>query len=106
VPYCKEQSQEQCSESQPGSASLETTFRYLGIPNTRQHASRQFRFRLEANRLGNTSSLTPITVLYPVQGQVELAINERMPFGCDIGDYVELTLVILKTAEESSVKAT
>src|SRR5258708_14100206 len=41
---------------------------YLGIPHTRQHASRQFRFRLEADRLWDTSRLTPLTVLCPVQG--------------------------------------
>src|SRR5437870_13104023 len=58
--------------------------RYLGIPHTRQHASRQFRFGLEANRLWDTSSLAPITVLCPVQGQVEFAVNERMPSGCHI----------------------
>ena len=55
--------------------------RYLGIPQTRQHASGQFRFRLEANRGWDPSRLTPITVLCPVQGQVEFAVNEGMPFG-------------------------
>jgi hypothetical protein len=60
--------------------------RDLGLPQTRQHASGQFRFGLEANRLGDTSSLTPLTVLCPVQGQGEFAGNSRMPSGCDIGE--------------------
>ncbi len=34
----------------------------------------------------DTSSLTALTVLCPVQGQVEFAINERMPSGGDIGE--------------------
>jgi len=63
--------------------------RYLGIPKTRQHAFRQFRLRLEVNRLWDTSRLTAITVLCPVQGQVQLAIDEGVAQGGDVGEYVE-----------------
>jgi hypothetical protein len=63
--------------------------RYLGIPKTCQHASGQFRFGLEADRVWDASRLTAITVRSPVQGQGKFAGNSRMPLRCDRGDYVE-----------------
>ena len=60
--------------------------RYPGIPQTRQHASGQFRFGLEADRVWDASRRTSLTILCPVQGQGKFAGNSRMPFGCDIGE--------------------
>jgi hypothetical protein len=76
--------------------------RYLGIPNARQHASGQFRLGLEVNRLWDTGSLAPIAVLYPIQGQVEFAVNERMPSGGDIREK-DAYLTILDLARRSTI---
>ena len=53
------------------------------------HLHRQFRFGPEAHRPRDACSLTPLMILYPVQRQIEFAVNERMSFGRHIGQYVE-----------------
>ena len=46
--------------------------------------------------------MTPLTVLCPVQGQVEFAVNERMPFGGDIREK-DAHLTILNLAGSAAI---
>jgi len=50
----------------------------------------------KAHRLRDVGGLPAGRVGAPVFGQVQFAVDEGMTAGRDVGDYVELTLVILK----------
>ena len=56
------------------------------LPEALHHLNRQFRFGLEAHRLRDACSLTPIMILDPVERQIEFAVNEGMSLGRDVGE--------------------
>jgi len=58
----------------------------LSVPYAFDHAPGQFRLGLEANRFWDACGSTALTILTPVQGKIEFAINKRMSFGRHIGE--------------------
>src|SRR5258708_3327849 len=55
------------------------------LEDSLHHLNRQFRFGLEAYRLRDACSLTPLMILDPIERKIEFAINEGMPFGRHVG---------------------
>ena len=60
-----------------------------GLLHAPQHLDGQFGLGLETHRLGNMGGLTALAIVTPLQGQIQLAINEGVPFGGHISQYVE-----------------
>src|SRR5450755_2739430 len=60
------------------------------------HLHRQFWLGLKAHRSWDACRLTSVQIFAPVDGQIQFPINEAVTTRCDVGEYVELTLVPLK----------
>jgi hypothetical protein len=58
--------------------------REVSLEDALEHLHCQFRFGLEAHRLRDAGGLTPLTILTPVQRQIEFTVNQRMPTGRDV----------------------
>jgi hypothetical protein len=58
----------------------------LSLPHASEHLGSQFWLCLEAHRVCDACSSTPIPILSPVQGQIQFAINEGMAFSRHIGE--------------------
>src|SRR5512135_244637 len=72
------------------------------LPEAFDHLDCQFWLRLEAHRFWNTSSAPAIAILTPVQGQIEFAINEGVPFGRHIREK-DPHLTVLDLARRSTI---
>src|SRR5260221_13397161 len=58
----------------------------LRLPHAFEHLDSQFWLRPEAHRVWDTSGSTPLPILTPVQGEIEVAINEGMAFSRHLGE--------------------
>jgi hypothetical protein len=58
----------------------------LSLEDPLEHLHRQFRFGLEAHRCRDARLLTPLQIFCPIEGKREFAVDERMAFGCDVGE--------------------
>jgi hypothetical protein len=74
----------------------------LSLPNAFDHALGQFWLCLKVNRFWDACGSTPITILTPVQRQIEFAINQGMSFCCHIREK-NSDLTILDPASGSAI---
>ncbi len=72
---------------------------------TLDHLASQFWLSLETNRLRDTDSLTPIRVFYPVEGQIQLTVNEGMPLGSHIREKDSHLTVLYLTRSSAILQA-